>query len=40
VPKDLKLSGEQEAFTVAVTYDTQALYGKVEASWKLTLKAE
>ena len=39
MPKDLKLSGEQETFTVALTYDTQALYGKVEATCKLALKA-
>jgi len=29
---DLKLTGEQEVFTVTVNYDTQELYGKVRAS--------
>jgi len=32
VPKDLKLAGPKEAFTVTVRYDTLELYGKVEAS--------
>ena len=40
MPKDLKLSGDEETFTVALTYDTQDLYGKVEATCKLTLKPE
>jgi hypothetical protein len=40
VPKDLKLSGKTETFTITVKYDTQELYGKVEASRKLVVKAE
>jgi hypothetical protein len=30
VPKDLKLDGEQETFTIEVTYDTRELYGTVK----------
>jgi hypothetical protein len=40
VPSDLKLSGDQETFTVTVTYDTQILYGKFDATWQIVLKAE
>jgi hypothetical protein len=29
VPKDLRLSGDEETFTIEVTYDTQELYGTV-----------
>lgn len=32
MPKDLKLAGTEERFTVTVKYDTLELYGKVEAS--------
>jgi hypothetical protein len=32
VPKDLKLAGKEEAFTLTVSYDTLELYGKVTAS--------
>ena len=34
----MKLAGEKEAFTAQVTYDTQELYGKVEASWKIVVE--
>jgi hypothetical protein len=37
VPKDLKLAGKTETFTVTVTYETHELYGKVEASRKIVL---
>jgi hypothetical protein len=37
VPKDLKLAGKSETFSVTVRYDTQDLYGKVEASRKIVL---
>jgi hypothetical protein len=37
VPKDLKLTGKSEAFTVTVTYDTQELYGRVQGSRKFTI---
>jgi hypothetical protein len=30
VPNDLKLSGEEETFTITVTYDTRELYGTVK----------
>jgi hypothetical protein len=36
----LKLSGEQETFTISVTYDTLDLYGKVEASRTFRIKAK
>jgi hypothetical protein len=29
VPDDLELKGDEEELTVAVTYETQKLYGKV-----------
>ncbi|MEN6427495.1 MAG: hypothetical protein ABFE13_19245 [Phycisphaerales bacterium] len=29
MPKDLKLDGDEETFTITVTYDTQELYGTV-----------
>jgi hypothetical protein len=40
VPKDLKLTGKSETFTVTVYYDTQALYGKVEDSRKIEVTTE
>ncbi len=36
----MKLAGKSETFTIAVRYDTQALYGKVEDSRKITVTAE
>ena len=32
MPEDLPLRGEEERFTITVSYDTLELYGKVEAS--------
>jgi len=29
VPKDLKLAGREERFTITVTFDTKELYGTV-----------
>jgi hypothetical protein len=40
VPKDLKLSGKSETFTVTVKYDTLNLYGKVEASRPVVVTAQ
>jgi hypothetical protein len=40
VPKDLKLAGNSETFTVKVVYDTLDLYGKVEASRKIVLTSD
>jgi hypothetical protein len=37
VPKDLKLSGKAETFTVEVHYDTLELYGKINASRTVTV---
>jgi hypothetical protein len=37
VPKDLKLSGEAETFTVQVRYGTLELYGKLNASRTITV---
>jgi len=37
VPKDIKLAGGQEAFTVTVSYDTRELYGKVQAERTLSI---
>ena len=36
----LQLSGKKETSTATLTYDTPDLFGKVEASWKLTVAAE
>jgi hypothetical protein len=32
------MAGEKETFTASVTYNTEDLYGKVEASWKITVE--
>jgi len=40
VPKDLKLRGKQETFTVKVTYETLELYGKVEATRQIVVTAD
>lgn len=37
MPKDLKLDGNEEVFTVAVTYDTRELYGVVTATREFTI---
>jgi len=37
VPKDLKLAGEKEVFTITVDYDTQKLYGKIQATRDITI---
>jgi len=37
VPQDLKLDGDQEAFTIEVTYDTQELYGTVTGAREITV---
>jgi len=40
VPKDLKLAGKTETFTVTVKYDTLELYGRVEASRTVVLTSQ
>jgi hypothetical protein len=40
VPNDLKLTGNEETFTVTVHYDTLELYGKVSASRSITVVRE
>jgi hypothetical protein len=40
VPKDLKINGKQETFTVSVVYETHELYGTVKASRTVTISAE
>jgi hypothetical protein len=40
VPKDLKLAGKSETFTVTVKYDTLELYGKVQAARTLTIASK
>jgi hypothetical protein len=37
VPEDLELADKSETFTITVAYDTLELYGKVEASRKITV---
>jgi len=40
VPKDLKLSGKSELFTIRVKYDTAELYGKLEGSRTMRVATE
>jgi hypothetical protein len=40
VPNDIELTDGKGTFTATVTYDTLDLYGKVEASRKITVEAE
>jgi len=40
VPKDLKLAGKQERFTITASYDTLELYGKVQASRTIVIGAD
>jgi hypothetical protein len=40
VPKDLKLAGKSETFTITVRYDTLELYGKVEAARTIVVTSE
>lgn len=40
IPKNLKLTGKEEAFTVTVVYDTLELYGKIKASRKIVITAD
>jgi hypothetical protein len=37
VPNDLKLDGDEETFTVEVTYDTRELYGTVTGKRQITI---
>jgi hypothetical protein len=37
VPNDLKLDGNQETFTIVVTYDTHELYGTVTGKRQITV---
>ena len=37
MPNDLKLSGNEETFTITVTYDTQELYGTVIGKREITV---
>jgi hypothetical protein len=38
VPRDLKLTGDEETFTATVTFDTKDLFGKFDATGKIKLK--
>jgi len=38
VPSDLKLSGDQETFTIEVTYDTRELYGTVKGKREIVVR--
>jgi hypothetical protein len=40
VPKDIRLTGKSETFTITVKYDTLELYGKVEASRTVTISKD
>jgi hypothetical protein len=39
-PRDLKLDGNQETFTITVAYDTRSLYGTVSGSREVTICRE
>ena len=36
--EDLKLSGDEETFTIAVQYDTEEMFGKLAASRKIVIE--
>jgi hypothetical protein len=38
VPKDLKLSGDEETFTATITFDTKNLFGKLDAICRIKLR--
>jgi hypothetical protein len=38
VPRDLKLSGDEETLTATVTFDTKNLFGKLDATCGLKLR--
>jgi hypothetical protein len=40
VPKDLKLPGNKQTFTITVRYDTRELYGKLEATRTFSVSSE
>jgi hypothetical protein len=37
VPEDIELNGEEEKFTITVSYNTKQLYGKVSAQREFTV---
>ncbi len=37
MPTDVKLTGDEETFTITVTYDTNELYGTVVGRREITL---
>jgi len=40
VPKDLKIKGNEESFTITVNYDTLELYGRLTASRNIVIFKE
>jgi hypothetical protein len=40
VPEDLPLDGDEETFTITVTYDTRELYGTVIGIRRFTIVAK
>jgi hypothetical protein len=38
VPNDLQLSGDEETFTIEVTYDTRELYGTVKEEREIVVR--
>ncbi len=38
MPRDLKLSGDEETFTATVTFDMKNLFGKVDATREIRLR--
>ena len=40
MPKDIKIDGGEETFVATVTYDTLDLYGKVEVTRPIVVKAD
>jgi hypothetical protein len=39
VPSQSKIAGGKETFTVTLSYDTRDLWGKIVASYKITVAA-
>ncbi len=37
---DIEISGDEETFMATVTYDTEELYGKVEATREIKVKKQ
>jgi hypothetical protein len=39
VPKDLRISGDEETFTATISFDTRELFGKFDATYEIKLNS-